>query len=148
DATLDDTKLAQLKSELAKIQGLRINRQTRYELTLKNPPEHLAEVLDDNVLRGYQVQIENLKRDKAQLLTTYTEKHEKVRKVDAQLQQLQRTYDTEVNSIVKRIKNDYEASQREENLLSRDYKNQAQRVGSEASKAATYNSLKREVDTQ
>ena len=80
DATLDDTKLAQLKGELGKIQNERIARQTRYELTLKNPPEHLAEVLDDGVLRGYQQQIETLKREKAALLTTYTEKHEKVRK--------------------------------------------------------------------
>lgn len=148
DGTLDDTKLAQLKSELAKIQAQRIRTQTRYEQTLKNPPEHLAEVLDDNVLRGYQVQIENLKREKAQLLTTFTEKHEKVRRVDAQLQQLQRTYDAEVDSVVKRIKNDYDSAQREENLLSRDYKNQSQRVGSEASKAANYNSLRREVETQ
>lgn len=148
DATLDNTKLAQLKSELAKIQQVRINRQARYEATLKNPPEHLAEVLDDNVLRGYQVQIENLKREKAALLSVYTEKHEKVRRVDAQLQQLQRTYDTEMNSILKRIKNDYESAQREESLLSRDYKNQSQRVGSEASKAANYASLRREAETQ
>ena len=37
------------------------------------------------------MQIEGLKREKAVLLTTYTEKHEKVRKVDAQLVQLQKS---------------------------------------------------------
>ena len=49
---MDDTKLAQLKGELAKIQAQRINRQTRYELTLKHPPEQLAEVLDDLTAAG------------------------------------------------------------------------------------------------
>ena len=85
DVTLEDTKLIQLKGELAKIQSERIARQTRYELTLKNPPEQLAEVLDNAVLRTYQGQLEGLKREKAALETTYTSKHEKVRKVDAQI---------------------------------------------------------------
>ena len=50
--------------------------------------------------------------------------------------------------MIKRIKHDYEASQQEERLLARDYAGQSQRVGSEAGKAATYNALKREVETQ
>jgi capsular exopolysaccharide synthesis family protein len=148
DATLDDTKLAQLKTELAKIHEEVIHRESRYELTLKYPPEQLAEVLDDNVLRGYQQQIEALKRDKAALLTTLTEKHEKVRKIDASLMSLQRSYSEELSSVIKRIKHDYEASQQQEKLLARDYNGQSQRVGSEAGKAATYNALKREVETQ
>ena len=59
DTTLEDTKLFQLKGELAKIQAERIQRQTRYELTKNNPPESLAEVLDDPVLRNYQQQLES-----------------------------------------------------------------------------------------
>ncbi|MGP0071156.1 MAG: hypothetical protein ACLPWF_04390, partial [Bryobacteraceae bacterium] len=61
DVTLEDTKLVQLKGELAKIQAERIAKQSRYELTVKNPPETLAEILDDPTLRGYQVQLEGLK---------------------------------------------------------------------------------------
>jgi polysaccharide biosynthesis transport protein len=147
-STLDDTKLAQLKLELSKIQSQRINRQTRYELTVKYPPEQLAEVLDDSVLRGYQQQIETLKRARAVLLTTLTEKHEKVRKIDVELAQLQNAYEAEVTSVIKRIRHDFEASQQEERLLSREFAGESQRVGSLAGKAATYNSLKREVDAQ
>lgn len=146
-ATLDDTKLAQLKGELARIQAERIARQTRYELTLKNPPESLAEILDDKDLRGYQQQIGALKRDKAVLETTYTSKHDKVRRVDAQIELLEKTYQNEIVNVVKRVKNDYEAALRQEKLLSSAYSGQSQRVGSEAGKAAEYNALKREVDT-
>ncbi len=148
DSTLDDTKLSQLKGELGRIQNERIARQSRYELTLKYPPEQLAEVLDDSVLRMYQQQIEGFKREKAMLLTTYTEKHEKVRKVDAQLEVVQRAYEAEISSVLKRIKHDYEASVKQEKALLGAYSSQSQRVGSEAGKAAQYNALKREVDTQ
>ena len=148
DTTLDDTKLAQLKGELAKIQSVRINRQTRYDLTQKYPPEQLAEVLDDGVLRSYQQEIERLKREKAMLLTTLTEKHEKVQKVDAQLEVLQKSYAAEISSVLQRIKHDFEASKKEEQALAGAYAGQSQRVGSEAGKVQQYQALKREVDTQ
>jgi succinoglycan biosynthesis transport protein ExoP len=148
DATLEDTKLAQLKAELAKIQSERIARQTRYELTLKNPPDTLGEVLDDAVLRGYQQQLQALKRDRSVLDITYTAKDKKVQKVDAQIATVQKAYDAEIASTVKRIQNDYEASRSQEKALSGAYDGQSQRVGGQAAKTAQYNALKREVDTQ
>jgi polysaccharide biosynthesis transport protein len=148
DVTLDDTKLAQLKGDLSRIQSELISRRTRYELTQKYPPEQLAEILDDGVLRGYQQQIEALKREKAMLLTTFTEKHERVRKVDAQLLSLQNAYEAEISSVLKRIKHDYEASMKQEKALAGAYAGQSQRVGSEAGKAAQYNSLKRDVELE
>ena len=148
DVTLEDTRLMELKGALAKIQIERAARQTRYELTLKNPPESLAEVLDDPVLKNYQGQMEDLKRQKAVLETVYTAKHEKVQKIDAQIASVQKAYEAELTSVVRRIKNDYDASVRQEKLLNGNYEGQSQRVGSEAGKAAQYNSLKREVETQ
>jgi polysaccharide biosynthesis transport protein len=148
DTTLDDTKLAQLKIELGRIQTERLSRQTRYELTQKYPPEQLAEVLDDGVLRNYQAQIESLKREKAMLLTTYTEKHEKVQKVDAQLEALSKSYSAEIASVLTRVKHDFEASLKQERALASAYAGQSQRVGSEAGKVAQWNSLKREAETQ
>ena len=147
EATLEDTKLAQLKAQLANIQADRIAKQTRYELTLKNPPDALGEVLGDPGLRGYQDQINGLKREKAALETVYTSKNEKVQKVDAQITSLQKSLDTEVHNVISRIKNDYEAALRQEHLLSSAYSGQSQRVGAEGSKAAQYGALKREVET-
>jgi succinoglycan biosynthesis transport protein ExoP len=148
DATLDDTKLAQLKGELARIQNERIARQTRYELTVKNPPQALAEVLEDATLRGYQVQLENLKRDRAVLSITYTPSYEKIKKIDAQIALVEKNYTAEIDNTLKRIKNDYEASLQQEKYLSKAYDSQSSRVGSQASETAQYNSLKREGDTQ
>lgn len=148
EVTLDDTKLAQLKGELSRIQADRIAKQTRYELTTKNSPETIAEILDDGVVRGYKTQLEGLRREKARLEITYTPKHEKVRQIDAQIAVLQKNYDNELNNLIKRIKNDYEAALKQERLLNNAYVGQAQRVGSEAGKAAQYAALKREVEME
>jgi polysaccharide biosynthesis transport protein len=148
DATLDDTKLAQLKMDMARAQTERITRQTRYELTLNNPPESLGEVLDDNVLRNYQQQLDALRRQHAVLSVTYTDKDKKIQKLDAEIATLQKSYDAEIKSTVTRIKNDFEAAQRQERLLNGAYNSQSQRVGSQAAETAQYNSLKGEVDTQ
>jgi len=147
-STVDDTKLVQLKAELARIQNERIARQTRYELTVKNPPQALGEVLEDPTLRGYQVQLENLKRDRAVLSLTYTPSYEKIKKIDAQIALAEKNYNTELENTLKRIKNDYEASLRQEKLLGAAYDAQSSRVGSQAAETAQYNALKREVDTQ
>lgn len=147
DATLDDTKLTNLKADLAKSQADAIARRTRYELTLKYPPEALGEVLDDVVLRGYQQKINSLKEQKAVLEVKFTPKHQKVREVDAQLASVEKDYQNEIRSVVTRIKNDYEASARQQKLLTDSYNSQAQRVGSQAAKASQYNALRREAET-
>jgi succinoglycan biosynthesis transport protein ExoP len=148
DVTLEDTRLIQLKGELAKIQSERIAKQSRYELTKNSPPESLGEVLDNSVLRGYQGKLEGLKQDKVARETIYTSKDKKVQQIDAQIAAVEKAYDAERNSVVQRIKDDYFASLRQEKLLTQNYEAQSQRVGSEAGKAAQYNSLKREVETQ
>lgn len=150
DATLDDTRLAHLKGELAQIQNERIARQTRYELTTKNAnsPQALSEVLADGNLRTYQNQLETLKRDRAVLSLTYTPASDKIKKLDAQIDLVQKNYDNELSNTLKRIKNDYEASLRQEKLLTGAYDAQSSRVGSEAAETAQYSALKREVDTQ
>jgi polysaccharide biosynthesis transport protein len=145
--TLNDTKLNELKGQLAKIQADLVVKQTRYELMVRTPPEKLVDVLEDGALRNYQQQIEAMKRDKAALDIKYTPKHEKVRDVEARLGSLQKAYENEIHSVQGRVKSEYEVARREERLFSTNYTSQAQRVGSEAAKAAQYSALKREADT-
>ena len=147
DTTLDDAKLVQLRAELSKIQADRIARQTRYDLTMKTAPELLAEVLDDANLRGYQAKINELRREKAALESTFTAEHPKVKRIDAQLASHQNAFQNEVQGVVSRIHNDYEIALRQEKSLSSAYASQSQRVTAIAGKAAQYNALKREVET-
>jgi succinoglycan biosynthesis transport protein ExoP len=148
EVTLEDTRLMSLKADLAKIQAERIAKQSRYELTKNSPPESLGEVLDNGVLRGYQAKLDGLKQDKAAREIIYTAKDKKVQQMDAEIASVQKAYEAERNSVVQRIKDDYFAAVRQEKLLTANYEGQSQRVGSEAGKAAQFNALKREVETQ
>jgi succinoglycan biosynthesis transport protein ExoP len=144
--TLDDTKLNQLKMELAKSQADRIAKQSRYELAKKSPPESIGEVLDDEALQGYQTQIATLHQQRAALLTTLTPANDKVRKIDAQLTVLEASYRAALGTVLKRVQNDYDSALGREKLLAAAHAAQSQRVGAEAGKAAQYNALRREVE--
>ncbi|MBZ5593058.1 MAG: polysaccharide biosynthesis tyrosine autokinase [Acidobacteriia bacterium] len=145
--TLADTEMSQAKSKLAEVQSLRIAAQTRYELSLKNPPESLAEVQNDGTLHSFQQQITHLRQERAALTTTYTPKHEKVQKVDAQIAQLEQAYQQQRDAIVKKIRDDYEALLKSERRQAEYYHEKSQLVSAEAGKAAQYSALKREVET-
>jgi capsular exopolysaccharide synthesis family protein len=145
--TLAQSKLKQLQSELAAIQADRIAKQSRYEMVTKAPPDTLPEVLDDAALRSYQTQIANLRRERALLLTTLTPQNPKVMRVDAQIAELEKALEKERENIVTRIRNEYDAARRREQMLMSAYVSQSGAVVSQADKAAEYNLLKREVDT-
>lgn len=147
DGTLDDSKLKQLQTELAAIQADRIGKQARYEMAAKSAPENLPEILDNEVLRGYQTQVTELRRQKAALETTLMPKNPKVEKIDAQLATVQASLQAEISSMVGRIRNEYESALNREKLLSAAYAAQLQRVSSSAGKTADFNALQREVET-
>ncbi len=147
DGTLDDSKLKQLQTELATIQADRIAKQARYQMATNSAPENLPEILDDDVLRGYQTQLADLLRQKAALETTLMPKNPKVAKIDAQVTALRSDIQAEVTAVVGRIKNEYDSAQSREKLLSAAYASQLGRVSAAAGKSADYNALQREVDT-
>ena len=147
ETTLDDSKLKQLRGELSAIQADRIGKQARYEMAAKSAPGNLPEALDDEDLRGFQRQVAELRREKASLETTLTPNHSKVKKIEAQLAAVQASVQAETESVVARLRNEYEAARRRESLLSSAYHAQLGQVSALAGKSAEHNSLRREVDT-
>ena len=80
-----EDKLRQLQEELSKAQGDRITKQARWEMTKTSPAEGLPDVLNDSSLRALQDKVTELRRQRAELITIYTEKHSKVKRVEAQI---------------------------------------------------------------
>lgn len=145
--TLDDSKLQQLQSELSTIQASRIAKQTQYEIAAKGSPETLADLLHDSELSGIQSSILDLTRERAALLTTLGPQHTRVQKIDAQLSTLRASLREKTANTLARLKNDYEAGRRQEELLAAAYSAQLRRVSSISGKTAENNGLKREVET-
>jgi capsular exopolysaccharide synthesis family protein len=142
-----EDKLRQLQEELSRAHGDRVAKQSVYESAAKTPPESLPEVLDDKTLGEYQVRLTDLRRQLAELSSALTPAHPSVKKVQAQVAALESAVETKRNNLVERIRNEFQAAQRRENLLARNYATQAQLVTEQAAEVAHYNILKSDVDT-
>jgi succinoglycan biosynthesis transport protein ExoP len=147
DPSVAEQKLQQIQTELSTAQGDRLTKQSRYETALSAPPSSLPQVLDDPSLRGLQSKLADLRSQLAELTVSLTPEHYRVQRIQAQIQELQTSFDRERGNIVNRIKNEYEDATRREELLSRAYAAQAALVSDQASKVAHYGILKREVET-
>jgi polysaccharide biosynthesis transport protein len=143
--TLSSTRLKQLQGELAAAQTDRINKQTLYQASLTRPVESFSPEFSGRV-NEYNAEITKLQGQLAELSTTYTANHYKVQQVKSQIAELEIARERERKNILTRIQGDYEAAQNREKLLANAYASQAGAVSGEADKAATYATLKREVD--
>jgi polysaccharide biosynthesis transport protein len=142
-----EEKLKQIQEEFTKAEADRITKQSRYELVTQSPPDALPEVLDSGPLREYQVQLANLRQQSAELRSLLTPGHYKVKQIEAQINGLVPIVERERANVITRIRNDYDASKRRENLLSQAFVSQAQLVSAQGAKLINYKILKREVDT-
>ncbi len=142
-----EEKLKQLQQELSKAQSERITKESQYEMAMSSPPEALPDVLDSDSLREYEVKLTDLRRQLAELGSTLTPAHPKVKRLEVQMTELDSSIKKERGNILRRIRNEFESAQRRERLLATVYASQAKLVSEQAGKAIHYNILKREVDT-
>jgi len=142
-----DQKLKRLQDELSKAEAERITRQSRYELATRAAADSLGEVLDDGSLKDLQGKLTDLRRQLAELSSSFTSEHYRVKRVEAQIATLEASLETARANILSRIRNDFESAQRREKLLAADYSASVQVVTAQADKVTHYNILKREVDT-
>jgi polysaccharide biosynthesis transport protein len=143
---VQETRLADLQKELSAAQADRIAKQSKYEMAIASPPGALPEVLDDESLKDAQTELAGLKAKLAQLRVAFTENHAEVRRAEAQIAVVEGSIQTTGGNIVKRIRNEYEAAQRREALLTTAYDTQGRLVTGHAEETAHYGLLKREVD--
>ncbi len=146
-ANMTDEKLRQVQAELSHVQAERATLQARSELALTGKGDALALVMDDSTLRDYDRKHTDLLRELAELSSTLTPEHYKVRKVQAQLAELETQQRRTRETIGRRIQSDYQEVQRREALLSMEYQKQTSVVSDQNGKTIHYNILQREVET-
>ena len=144
---VSEDKLKQLQEELSKAQADRTEKQASYETLTNTPIETLSPTLNNPALQNYLVKMADLKSQFANLSATYTPEHYKVRQVQAQIADLQESINAERASILRRSKDDYEASLARENMLAAAYTEQLKTVSDMAGKSIQYDNLQHDVDT-
>jgi capsular exopolysaccharide synthesis family protein len=144
---VDEQKLVEMQKDLSNAESDRVAKQSKYEMASNSPLDALPDVVDDSNLADYEKTLTDLRRQYAQLRTTFTPAHAEVKRTQAQINMVESELEKERSNILRRIRNDYEAALRREKLLSVAYANQAQLVTDQGVKVTHYNILKREVDT-
>ncbi|HWR52631.1 MAG TPA: polysaccharide biosynthesis tyrosine autokinase [Bryobacteraceae bacterium] len=147
NSNVAEDKLKQLQEELSRAQADRVAKQSRFEQATLAPADTLPEVLDARVLQDYQSKLTELRQQMSELASVLTPAHPKVEKLAAQIQAVEREMEQERARIMRRIKNEYQAAQRREELLAAAYQSHARLMTEQAGPVSHYNILKREVDT-
>jgi capsular exopolysaccharide synthesis family protein len=144
---VDETKLGDLQKELSAATADRVGKQSTWEIaSAPNSADSLPAILDDANLRSTQQNLQDLRRNLAQLRVIYTPNHPEVRKVEAQIRSLEPQLAKNREDILHRLRNEYDSALRRETLLNDDYVKQAKEVSGDAAGMDHYNFLKREED--
>jgi succinoglycan biosynthesis transport protein ExoP len=140
-------QLRQLETELSRAQGERISKQSEYEVLLTSGPDALPLSLDQGPIRDYRMRLAELNRQLAEMSTTMTPEHYKIRELKSEISQLASALQKERGDLLNRLRTDYESVQRRETMLKAAYDQQIATVSEHGDKAVRYEMLKRDVDS-
>jgi succinoglycan biosynthesis transport protein ExoP len=135
-------RLLQIGEALAKARAERARRQVRFELANSSPLDALSRVMDDSSLGALEMDLVAREGEKAVLLEKFTPRHESVRKLQVEIDQLQSVIDERRHNVVERLRNDYQAALTRENTLAHAYEAQSTLLAQESNKPAIYEQLR------
>ncbi len=146
-------RLRQLQEELTRAQAERFERESRYRLLASDKQESNHEPLaltqgrESSVAEDLLLRLAELRRERAELATTFTPGYPRMRQLDNQIAEVERLLAAERARIAERLRNDYRAALAREQMLAQAFAEQQQQRNRIAERSVQYNILKREADT-
>jgi capsular exopolysaccharide synthesis family protein len=144
---VSENRLTDLQQEMLHAESDRMAAESRLKTAKTANSNSITEILNDDTLRDLRAKINDLQREKADLLTIYTPDYEKVVRAQAQLTSLQAAFAKHLSDIQARIMNDYNSALRRENLLKAAYDQQVGVVTNKNSKEIQYRIYKQQADS-
>jgi polysaccharide biosynthesis transport protein len=142
-----DERLRQLQDEMTKAQADRYTKESLYRLAEGGEYSSLPGVVDNKLTQDLTVRLADLQREKAALAPTFTSDYPKVKQIQSQIDDIEKTLSQERKRAAQRIIDDYLAAVRREALVREAFEQQQKQASLVAARAVQYNILKREVDT-
>jgi capsular exopolysaccharide synthesis family protein len=143
----EQAKLRSTQDELSRAEADRISKDAQYQTALGSTAESLPLELDDGSVRDNVAKLGDLKRQYAELSSTFTPEHYKVKRLAAQIEEVEANLRAGWKRIVARLEKSYQGALRRQEYLEKAYSQQYKTVATQAVKSVDYNILKREVET-
>ncbi len=140
-------RLQQLQEQLTKAQSERYEKEALYRLVQTGELGALPGVFENKLIQDLSERLAELKREHAQLSTTFSADYPRVKEIQSQIDEIESSLRDERQRAADRIANDYSAAVRREDLVQQALDGQQKQVSLIAEKSVQYNILKREVDT-
>jgi polysaccharide biosynthesis transport protein len=139
-------RLRQLQDELTKAQAARYQKESLARLVQAGDAE-LPGTEENKLLQEVSYRLVELKREYAQLTTSFNADYPKVQQIQNQINEVQALLDRERKRTAQRLTNDYVAADKREELVRRAFQEQQKQANVIAERSVQYNILNREVQT-
>ena len=146
NTTLVDDELKRTQQDLAQAENDRVTKEAKYKFVLASPPDLIADAVSDPALQGYKSQLADLNRQYADLSSTFTPAYFKVKRIQAQIGEVEKAVINERQSILDRLKNDYQEAVRREQMFAAVYQKRVNAATLEAQRVLQYLTLKNDFD--
>lgn len=140
-------RMHELQEQLTKAQAERYEKEALYRLVQTSDAGALPGVFDNKLIQDLSERLAELKRELAQLSTTFNPDYPRAKEIQSQIDEIRASLQEERQRAADRIVNDYSAAVRRESLVRQAVEEQQKQVNLIAEKSIQYNILKREVDT-
>ncbi len=140
-------RLREMQEQLTRAQSERFEKEALYRLVQTSEPGALPGVFENKLIQDLSERLAELKREHAQLSTTFNPDYPRVKEIQSQIDEIEASLREERQRAADRIANDYSAAARREDLVQQALEGQQKQVNLIAEKSIQYNILKREVDT-
>lgn len=143
------SRLNQLSDEATRARTDRIQKQTIWEQVEKagEDRESLSVILQNQMVQSLRARLTDLRRQRAQLLERYFEKHPDVIKVTAEIETVEQQYTREIQKAVQNARAEYEAALARERELNRELERQKEAAAALNRKNVDYSILLRTAET-
>jgi succinoglycan biosynthesis transport protein ExoP len=140
-------RMRQIQEALTRAEADRAAKQARYEASTTGSIELLSDGLASGTLRQYEVDLQTMHRQLADLRTIYTPDNLKITRLEAQIAESDAAITKERNSILGRMRTEYSAAGALERALSLSLTQQLTRAEQQTEEQLQYNVLKNEIET-
>ncbi len=140
-------RLMELNEALAKAEMERMAKEALFRQTQDDHLHSLPLLLENKLIQELKQSLIQLEAQYLKLGEKYKPDYPEMKRLQSQMEVLQKRLNGEIQKLIASIKADYEASLKKENLLRAAFEKQKAKTMEMKQKAIQYNILKREADT-